>query len=102
MGTYTDLLNQTITLKVTNGTDENSNPVITQTLSNVPCRIEYKNRLIINAQSQQVTSGAKIFIEKEDIKICDIVTVEGKDYEVLEASPVYDFDNNFDITVVLI
>lgn len=99
---YSHLLKQTLTLKVTNGTDENSAPVITSTTANVPCKIDYRNRLIVNSQSKEITSGAKILLEVETIKIDDIVTIGTKDYPVLQASPKYDLDGVFIIAEVLI
>ena len=102
MGLYSDILNQSLTLKVTNGTDENSNPIISSTKSKVPCRIEFKNRLIINAQSKEITSNARVFLEVESVKVDDIVTINGKDYTVLQVSPAYTFDGEFDINAILI
>lgn len=102
MGAYSHLLKQKITLKITNGTDENSAPIISETKTDVPCKIEYKNRLIVNAQSKEITSGAKIFLEEETIKIGDIVTVNSKDYPILQAGPKYDFDGVFVICECLI
>jgi hypothetical protein len=99
---FTHLLNQTITLKVTNGTDENSAPIISSTKTGVKCRIDWKNSLVTTSQSRQITSKASILFEEETAKIGDIVTINSIDYTVIQASPKYDFDANFIINEILI
>ena len=91
MGIYTHLYTQKFTLKRVNGTDENSEPNIVETLVDEPCKVEFKNRLILNAQGAQVSSQSKLFTDSE-VSVEDIVNYNGKDYTVIQANPLYDLD----------
>lgn len=89
---YKHLMNQKFDLKRTDGTDENGKPDIIEEKKDVPCRITYKNKLIISSTGQQQTSEGNI-LTCQEVCVGDLVTVNKKDYEVIAANPLYDFDN---------
>lgn len=89
---YSHLMNQKFDLKRTAGTDEYDMPKIEEDLKEIPCRITYKNKLIISSTGEQRTSEGNIITDKE-VKLNDLIHLNGTDYKVIAANPLYDFDN---------
>lgn len=90
---FKQFMNQTFTLKVTDGTDENGKPEVIETKENIACRIVFKNKLIISSNGQQRTSEGSI-LSSIAAKVGDLVHINNNDYEVISAAPMYDFENN--------
>lgn len=90
---FKHFMNQTFTLKVIDGTDEYSQPNIAETKENLPCRIQWKNKLIISGNGQQITSEGSV-MTMENAKVGDVIELEEKDHSIIAVSPMYDFDNS--------
>ena len=90
---YSHLYTQKFNLKRTDGTDEYSMPKVIKEEKNIPCRITYKNKLIVASNGEQKTSEGNIITDKE-VKVNDLIHLNGTDYKVISANPLYDFDNN--------
>jgi hypothetical protein len=82
-----------LTLKTKTGTNEYSDPTFSD--STIYCRINWKNRLIKNSRGEDVTASALI-ITDSSVSIGDFVTYSGRDYEVIQSDPIYDFDGDID------
>lgn len=89
---FKHFMNQTFTLKIIDGTDEYSQPNVAETKENLPCRIQWKNKLIISGNGQQKTSEGSV-LTMQAAKVGDLITLEEKDYSIIAVSPMYDFDN---------
>lgn len=90
---YSHLYTQKFNLKRTDGTDEYSMPKVIEEEKNIPCCITYKNKLIVASNGEQRTSEGNIITDKE-VKVNDLIHLNGTDYKVISANPLYDFDNN--------
>lgn len=89
---FKHFLNQNCTIKIIDGTDENSMPNVSEIKENLPCRIEWKNKLIISGNGQQQTSeGSVLTVQKA--KVGDLVVIDEIDHSIIAISPMYDFDN---------
>lgn len=89
MGLYTHLYNQTATWKQVSGTNEYNESIYSS--KSINCRIEYKNKLIVTANGQQKTSLGNLTCD-EAVSINDIINTQGRDYTVIQSSPLVDFD----------
>ena len=89
---FSHLYKNTVTHKSVSGTDSYGAAVVASS-SSIDCKIKYKNRLIRNAQGVEVTAQAEIHTA-EAVNIEDLITLEGRDWQVIQSSPVYDFDGN--------
>lgn len=89
---FKQFMNQTYTLKITDGTDENGMPEVVETKENIACRIVWKNKLIISSNGQQKTSEGSI-LSSEKAKAGDLVHINNTDYTIISAAPMYDFEN---------
>ena len=89
---FKQLMNQTFTLKITDGTDENGLPEVVETKENIACRIVWKNKLIISSNGQQKTSEGSI-LSSIAAKAGDLVHINNKDYTIISAAPMFDFEN---------
>jgi len=49
---FKHFMNQTFTLKIIDGTDEYSQTNVAETKEKLPCRIQWKNKLIISGNGQ--------------------------------------------------
>jgi hypothetical protein len=87
------LYTSTVTLKRVSGTDSRNNPVVSETV-NMACYIEYKARQIINRWGTQVVSMARIHTN-ESISPGDLVTLNGKDWEVIFVGEKKDLSGTF-------
>lgn len=90
---YSHLYTQKFDLKRTDGTDEYSMPKVIEEEKNILCSITYKNKLIIASNGEQRTSEGNILTDRE-VKVGDLIHLNGTDYKVIAANPLYDFDNN--------
>lgn len=88
---YKHLMNQKFDLKRTDGTDENGMPEVIEK-KEVSCKITYKNKLIISSTGQQQTTEGNI-LTCEVVCVGDLITINKKDYTIIAANPLYDFDN---------
>ena len=89
---FKQFMNQKFTLKIIDGTDADGMPEVIETKENIACRIQYKNKLIISATGQQITSEGSI-LSMQSAKPGDLVQANGTDYTVISCQPMYDFDN---------
>lgn len=89
---FKHFLNQLFTLKIIDGTDEYCKPCVAETKENLPCRIQWKNKLIISGNGQQKTSEGSV-LTMQEAKVGDLITLNNKDYSIIAVSPMYDFDN---------
>ena len=89
---FKQFMNQSFTLKVVDGTDETGMPNITETKENIACRISYKQKLILSATGQQITSEGSI-LTSETAKAGDIVVISDEEKAVISSAPMYDFSN---------
>lgn len=79
-------------LKKINGTNEYNEPNITETKI-IPCKMKYKNRLIKNTQGQDVNVIVE-FTTTEAITIDDLITLNDKNWQILQVQPIKDFAGN--------
>lgn len=89
---FKHFMNQTFTLKIIDGTDEYSQPNVAETKENLPCRIQWKNKLIISGNGQQRTSEGSV-LTMQAAKVSDVVVIEETDHSIIAVSPMYDFEN---------
>lgn len=97
---YKHLLTQRINIQRIDGTDENGMPAIIEEKSNVPCKIWFKNKIIINSIGQQQTSEGGLIIQKE-IYIGDVILFNNRQFTALSVSPLYDFEGKLQAYSVL-
>jgi len=88
---FNHMMNNSITLKTVTSRDSYDNP--TTTSSTIVCKLKYKNRVIKNSQGQDVNVMAE-FTTATAITINNLVTISGKDWQILQVTPVYDFGGN--------
>jgi len=85
-------MNTVLVLKTVSGTDSYNAPVVSST-SNINCKLKFKNRIIKNSNGQDVNVMAE-FTTLTAINAGDILTINAKDWNIQQASPIYDFDGS--------
>lgn len=92
MGYYTNMLTNCAVLKTVNGTDSNGVPnIIAQDI--IDCKIEFKNSLVTGAQGQELASSGRLYCESV-VKVDDLITIENKEYKVVNVNPYYPLSHN--------
>jgi len=59
--------------------------------ANVPARIEYTNRNVINFKGEQAVSSALIWMDDRPIGFDDVIEFDGRDHKVLAIMKEKDF-----------
>ena len=77
----TDYLNQTVTYKAVSTTSEYGEK--TFSTSTIAARYEYKRRMVINREGEEVLSTARCFCLSA-IKPGDVITFDSKDWIVID------------------
>ncbi len=95
---FSHLYNETAVLKITDGCNEYGEAKITETI-NIQCRIEFKNTVVVGQNGNEITSSGRLFTDAE-IKIGDIVTIEGLDYTVEQAFRSVGLDGEYGLNEV--
>jgi hypothetical protein len=83
-------MNTVLTHKVVSGTDAYNAPTVSSTAS-IYCKLKFKNRIIKNGLGKDVNVMAE-FTTLTAINAGDILTINSKDWEIQQASPIYNFD----------
>ena len=63
----------------------------TTTSTTIKCRIDEKNRIVVNEKGEQVVSGAKLLMKIRTVTFSDLFTFDDIDHPVLKVAKVKDF-----------
>lgn len=94
------LLNQTITVKTV---ERNEYYDVTHEQSReVKCRIEFKNKLVINKQGNTVTASATIFTNDSEIDAKNLINIENIDYNIIDIQKIVNLDGKLEFLQIYI
>lgn len=85
-------LNQQITWERYKGTNDYGQAQY-EPAKEIKCRVSYKSNLVINKNGEEVRSGA-VITTLEPVGISDRVTVDGREYIVIDAKAPVTFGGN--------
>lgn len=97
---YSHLFVNKIDIKRLDGTDENGMPDVIEEKKEVPCKVWFKTKLIINSIGQQQTSEGGL-ITSEEICIGDLISFNQRQFKAIAVSPLYDFGGQLQAYSVL-
>ena len=92
MGYYTNMLSDTAVLKTVSGTDSDGKPKIIA-LDEIDCKIEFKNKLTVNKNGQELTSSGRLYTESV-VKVDDILEIKDKEFKVINVNPYYPLNSS--------
>lgn len=95
---FSHLYTQKAILKVVEGTDCYGVPQIKEERT-IPCRIEFKNKLVLGQNGREVTSCGQLFTDYE-VKIGDVLTIDNVDYTVEQAYWSVGLDGEYSLNQV--
>ena len=95
---FSHLYRQKAILKVIGGRDCYGVPEIKE-VRTIPCRIEFKNTIVIGQTGHEVSSCGQLFTDF-DVKVGDIVTIENVDYTVEQACFSVGLDGEYSVNQV--
>ena len=95
---FSHLYKETAVLKSVDGVDSYGVSNVTG-VCEISCRIEFKNTMIVGQNGHEITSSGRLFTDA-DVKIGDIVTINGCDYTVEQAFKSVGLDGEYALNEV--
>lgn len=92
---FSHLYKQKAILKVVEGRDSYGVPKIKE-VRTIPCRIEFKNTIIIGQSGQETTSCGQLFTNSA-VNTGDLITIDNVDYTVEQAYNAVGLDGEFSL-----
>lgn len=94
-----EYMNQIIQIKSVLGKDEYGD-IQTETKT-IKGRLQFKHKIVVNAEGQQVTSSATLYA-KENLKLTDFILYKGKEFQIIAISEVVGLDGNIEFREVYV
>lgn len=95
----TEYTNQLIQIKQIIGKDEYGD--IQTEIETIKGRLQFKHKIVVNAEGQQVTSSATLYT-KENLKLSDFIIYNGKEFKIIAISEIVGLDGNVEFREVYI
>ncbi|WP_416199096.1 MAG: hypothetical protein ACFWUA_05205 [Sporanaerobacter sp.] len=91
--------NQDIKIKQIIGKDEYGD--IQTEIKTIKGRLQFKNKIVANAEGQQVTSSATLYT-KENLKLTDYIVYNNKEFKIIAISEIVGLDGNIEFREVYV
>jgi hypothetical protein len=91
--------NQLIQIKSIVGKDEYGD--IQTEIKTIKGRLQFKNKIVANAEGQQVTSSATLYT-KENLKLTDYIVYNNKEFKIIAISEIVGLDGNIEFREVYV
>ncbi|MBC8587107.1 hypothetical protein [Paratissierella segnis] len=91
--------NQLIQIKSIVGKDEYGD--IQTEIKTIKGRLQFKNKIVANAEGQQVTSSATLYT-KENLKLTDYIVYNNKEFKIIAISEIVRLDGNVEFREVYV
>jgi len=91
--------NQEVKIKRVLGKDEYGD--IQTEIKTIKGRLQFKHKIVVNAEGQQVTSSATLYT-KENLKLSDYIVYNDKEFKIIAISEIVGLDGNVEFREVYI
>ncbi len=91
--------NQEVKIRRVVGKDEYGD-IQTETKT-IKGRLQFKHKIVVNAEGQQVTSSATLYT-KENLKMTDFIVYNNKEFQVIAISEIVGLDGNIEFREVYV
>lgn len=91
--------NQEVKIKRVVGKDEYGD--IQTEIETIKGRLQFKHKIVVNAEGQQVTSSATLYT-KENLKLSDYILYNGKEFKIIAISEIVNLNGEIEFREVYI
>ena len=91
--------NQEVKIKRVLGKDEYGD--IQTEIKTIKGRLQFKHKIVVNAEGQQVTSSATLYT-KENLKLSDYIVYNNKEFKIIAISEIVNLNGEIEFREVYI